>query len=209
MKKFLAALCALGSAAIATPAIAADPPVVDICGSAFVSGGIACKGYYGGNLLQGGVGSTTDAQIQAILTDLLDGSPAPSNSQPGYAPPYPVMDFSHILGSIDGTNGNPVYNFGSLNLSGLTLFGAHFGNSIDSDVNNVTAFWLLDLGANTTHSISVTDTQGRGVSNAQVFATGVRGAVPEPATWAMMLLGFGAIGMASRRRRAQVLPQIA
>jgi hypothetical protein len=28
----------------------------------------------------------------------------------------------------------------------------------------------------------------------------VRGAVPEPGTWAMMLLGFGAIGMATRRR---------
>lgn len=28
----------------------------------------------------------------------------------------------------------------------------------------------------------------------------VKGAVPEPATWAMMLLGFGAIGFAMRRR---------
>jgi len=34
---------------------------------------------------------------------------------------------------------------------------------------------------------------------------GIRGflvAVPEPATWAMMLLGFGAIGLAFRRRRS-------
>ena len=34
------------------------------------------------------------------------------------------------------------------------------------------------------------------------------GAVPEPATWAMMLLGFGGIGFAMRRRR-QALPQLA
>ncbi|MBA2466428.1 MAG: PEPxxWA-CTERM sorting domain-containing protein, partial [Sphingomonas sp.] len=27
------------------------------------------------------------------------------------------------------------------------------------------------------------------------------GAVPEPATWAMMLIGFGATGAAMRRRR--------
>jgi hypothetical protein len=30
---------------------------------------------------------------------------------------------------------------------------------------------------------------------------GVAAAVPEPATWGMMLLGFAGIGMAMRRRR--------
>jgi hypothetical protein len=37
------------------------------------------------------------------------------------------------------------------------------------------------------------------------------GSVPEPATWAMMLLGFGGIGFAMRHRRRtqEVLPQIA
>ena len=34
-------------------------------------------------------------------------------------------------------------------------------------------------------------------------------AVPEPATWAMMLLGFGAIGFAMRRRRSPPLAQVA
>ena len=34
-------------------------------------------------------------------------------------------------------------------------------------------------------------------------------AVPEPATWGMMLLGFGAMGMAMRRRRRPVLAQVA
>ena len=35
------------------------------------------------------------------------------------------------------------------------------------------------------------------------------GSVPEPATWAMMLLGFGGIGMAMRARRKKGLVQIA
>ena len=34
-------------------------------------------------------------------------------------------------------------------------------------------------------------------------------AVPEPSTWAMFLLGFGAIGFRLRRRRAADLPQLA
>ena len=35
------------------------------------------------------------------------------------------------------------------------------------------------------------------------------GVVPEPSTWAMMLLGFGAIGYSVRRRRKAMLPQAA
>lgn len=36
----------------------------------------------------------------------------------------------------------------------------------------------------------------------------VGAAVPEPGTWVMMLLGFGGISMAMRRRREQVLPHL-
>jgi hypothetical protein len=39
--------------------------------------------------------------------------------------------------------------------------------------------------------------------------TGVIQAVPEPATWGLMLLGFGAMGMTLRRRRRPALAQIA
>jgi hypothetical protein len=40
------------------------------------------------------------------------------------------------------------------------------------------------------------------VDYAQRVDTGGGGAVPEPATWGMMLLGFAGIGLAMRRRRA-------
>ena len=48
-----------------------------------------------------------------------------------------------------------------------------------------------------------------GLSHLDVYDTTVP-AVPEPATWAMMLLGFGAIGVAMHRRRRQtsVLSQV-
>ena len=39
---------------------------------------------------------------------------------------------------------------------------------------------------------------------------GTIGAVPEPSTWAMMLLGFGGVGVAlRRRRRATFIAQLA
>jgi PEP-CTERM motif len=44
-------------------------------------------------------------------------------------------------------------------------------------------------------------TQGDPANDAAVLA-----AVPEPATWAMFLAGFGAIGFAMRRRKQAVLP---
>ena len=86
------------------------------------------------------------------------------------------------------------------------IFGAHFGNQPDAgDQNNISAFWLVNVGSTPTHTITITD--GKGVSNAAIYGYG--GAVPEPATWAMMLLGFGGIGMAMRRRRKKGLLQVA
>lgn len=41
------------------------------------------------------------------------------------------------------------------------------------------------------------------------FTTSNNPAVPEPATWAMMLIGFGAAGYSLRRRRAAMIAQIA
>ena len=47
-----------------------------------------------------------------------------------------------------------------------------------------------------------------GWSHVTWFDTGGT-AVPEPGTWAMMLLGFGATGFAMRRRRKPVMAQVA
>ncbi len=58
----------------------------------------------------------------------------------------------------------------------------------------------FDNMVNSTYRI---DLSGGGLTNtffAQI-GTGAVAAVPEPATWAMMLIGFGAIGVSLRRRR--------
>jgi hypothetical protein len=49
----------------------------------------------------------------------------------------------------------------------------------------------------------LTGPEGRGVDSLrQLRFGGIGGAVPEPATWAMMLFGFGGIGFAMRRRKS-------
>jgi hypothetical protein len=62
------------------------------------------------------------------------------------------------------------------------------------------------LDANTDYKFTYTSSvpsSGKVSGNASFYA------VPEPSTWAMMLLGFTGIGMAMRRRRRPALAQVA
>lgn len=48
------------------------------------------------------------------------------------------------------------------------------------------------------------------MSGSVIIASAISGAVPEPATWAMMLVGFGAVGFAMRKRKSAIaLAQLA
>ncbi|MBX3485685.1 PEPxxWA-CTERM sorting domain-containing protein [Phenylobacterium sp.] len=48
--------------------------------------------------------------------------------------------------------------------------------------------------------------EGWGLNSVVVTGSAVQASVPEPATWAMMLIGFGALGVSARRmRRVQAL----
>ena len=90
----------------------------------------------------------------------------------------------------------------------------HFDlSSINSITRTIPGFLLFTAGGtirydgfDPTPGIFQFSAQGTTITS---FSGTVLAAVPEPATWAMMLLGFGGIGMAMRRRRRPALAQLA
>jgi len=66
----------------------------------------------------------------------------------------------------------------------------------------------ISITAGVLNTLTITGL-GRGIGGYSGTLTFLPTAVPEPATWAMMLLGFGAVGFAMRRRRTAALLQIA
>lgn len=199
------AIMAAPAAAIAltaTPAQATLPTVVFTCDAGLTSpDAAACAGYYTGNLLNG---SAADIQNQKDALALLgftwggDWTALESSTSPDL-----VLTKEDVGGGLSGPNKDQL-NFGTT-LSGLTIIGAHFGN-VYGDAGNVSVFWLFNLLTPTDH---ITLDHKEGWSNAALYTTGQR-AVPEPATWAMMLFGMGAAGVAMRRgRKARPMAQIA
>ena len=101
-----------------------------------------------------------------------------------------------------GTSGNGTF-FSAI--TGSVTDGTAGG--VDIDFDNTPHLFTSAAGPFTlaVRDLSVTN----GDTNTPITGTIRTLAVPEPATWAMMLLGFGGIGFAMRRRRQPTLAQVA
>jgi hypothetical protein len=189
MKKMLYMSKVAIFATLAAPAFLAAPAqaaltVVSPCDPALTTpGAVACAGYYSGNLLNG---SATDIANQQAAIASLPGDFVFDGNWDALDPLFKVESLSNI---------NQI-NFGKT-LYGSTIIGAHFGN-VDGPAGNVSVFWLFDFGSTGAQYVSLNNTQG--FSNAVLYTTAA-GAVPEPGTWALMLLGFAALGGTMRARR--------
>jgi PEP-CTERM motif len=152
------------------------------------------------------------------VTDVFNG---PTSSYITYQKPSgQTGSFSDILSFSNDTAG--VFNlsvltqvvaavhFTTLTISGGTLSGPM--TLLDpwdiATVNGATTYALgsLNLGVGTYHiNLAGTAPLGTTWQGTVNFS-----AVPEPATWGLMLLGFGLMGASMRRRRTRVaLPQLA
>lgn len=125
---------------------------------------------------------------------------------------------TYDLGAILGIDALALWNedfsgIATLNLFGSTdgvLFAALLGVNPADGVNNLDyGPQVFSFGAVDTRYLRFDITncpqQPSGYDSCAIgevaFRTAATGAVPEPATWAMMLLGFGGIGYSMRRRR--------
>lgn len=129
-----------------------------------------------------------------------------------------------IGNAVSGTVSSPsgfTFQFGGLNSSGCNSTGNFFC------FKNTSATFPSPLPSSLALNFAVTsDTAGSWANYSGDFKIDWNGSannydlvsqiitartppVPEPATWAMMLLGFGGIGMAMRRRRSGALMQVA
>ena len=171
----------LSAASFAVPAQAALT-IVSACDKTVTNpDAVACAGYYSGNLLNG---SAIDIANQQEAIASLPGDFVFDGNWAALDPEFKIESLSNI---------NQM-NFGKT-LYGSTVIGAHFGN-VAGDAGNVSVFWLFDFGSDGAQFVALDDTQG--FSNAVLYTTG---AVPEPSTWALMLIGFGAVGGAMRAKR--------
>ncbi|MDP3870673.1 MAG: PEPxxWA-CTERM sorting domain-containing protein [Phenylobacterium sp.] len=172
---------ALGLGA-APAAQAALPIIVGACDVSDLSpAAIDCAGWYDGNLLNNSGTHVADQQeALALLGFDWDGD-------------WTAVDATKIAG---GGGDYKTYDFPGL-LDGLTYVGIHKGKGDDGFEG--TAFFKLDAD-----NLDVFTLNLKGGSDAVLYFTG-GSVVPEPATWAMMIIGFGAAGSmlrSSRRRRA-------
>lgn len=178
-KKFLAAM-ALGAAMSAAPAHAAIhlplPVVIPSCAVSglddIVPNAQACNGYYQGNLLNNA--SLLQQTLGLAGLGLVWNGVTIEKLDPGAA----TLNFNTVL-------------------NGLTWIGIHYGKGqgpVDVE-GGVTAFYRFDAGVNRdTFNIAPGS-----ISGVSLYATSP-GTVPEPAAWALMIVGFGFAGTAMRRR---------
>jgi len=176
----------------------ADLNVLRACDASFdiSPAAVACRGFYEGNLLNNSGDNT--AYQQLALAEL------------GF-----TWDGVNFLEEDTSTDGDPPMTsfLGQINfansLAGTFYFGIHFGNGMGSPGRGLggdtTAFYKVSGGA----GLDFINLNWNSGSTARLYGvipddgpdpdeTGV----PEPATWAMMILGFGAAGSMLRRRRS-------
>lgn len=168
-----------------------------------------------------GPGTTQNAFAQPIGSTGQYFSVGPSTTSPGtilLGAVGPLVSLSFIWGSIDTYNalhftdaaGNLLvgsqYNFTGSQIAALVPAPAN-GSQNSNPQNPIVTFLFSGLDQTLVGGFQMSSTQNAFEIDNIAMTTG---GVPEPTTWAMMLLGFGAVGFTMRRRKStSALTQLA
>ena len=153
---------------------------------------VACKGFYSGNLVAGSPSAIASQKAAlGLLGYKWDGA------------------FSKVE-TIASLNGAHSVMFNTV-LKGISFIALHFGGGTGGP-GEATAFYELDAGTGLARNTLTFAYDAS--SNAALYATNVRpigtgggsvGTVPEPASSALLIGGFGFVGGALRDKRAAVV----
>ena len=199
-----ASIPSVGQAAISISSVAATdpysgPPVTwnfDPAGTAFRTGGA---------IVSGAVANTHIPPLGSGASNYW--SVGPSDGTPGVLDLSSfgaIGEISFLWGSIDTYNVLEVLGPASVLLTSFT--GSSLGITPDSLTTRLVTLSFTDADIDAVTSLRLSS----GINAFETDNYSIRPPVPEPATWAMMLLGFGAVGLSFRRRRRErALLQIA
>ena len=115
--------------------------------------------------------------------------------------------FNNIAGTFGGTAGTANISFGTNLIADLNIQSASLGFtqlSVPGDL-------FTGPASNPTFNLGTFNLSGgftAGPATLTISQAAIA-AVPEPGTWAMMLIGFGAMGVSMRRRRTRQLVETA
>jgi len=158
--------------------------------------------------IDGAAGSFSNPTVQCTPTVNSCPSGQSFTDTVTFTTPTGYNSVSSILNSTFNTS-NPLtnLNFNSVVLNNGT---SNFAFNIVNGVFDSASREMIPLTANASNVLTITGTTFGDASYSGTLSFGATPAVPEPATWALMLMGFGAVGFSMRRKRsATALPQMA
>ena len=165
-----------------------------------------------------------DGSTNVDVTRVHNATTATGTSYINYQSPDPLTDgntsgsFSNMLTFYNDTagvynlsvltqlaaNGMADVNFTTLTLTGAGIPGGYavFGGPTSNGTAWTYAISDLALGVGT-YTVNLAGTANPDAAFQGTVKFNLAGGVPEPATWGLMLLGFGLMGSSMRRRRAR------
>lgn len=150
----------------------------------------------------GGSGNIANEPSASTVMFFLDANNAVLNAPNGFTTGFSFFYSSSTAATVnvyDGLNATG-------NLLGSIVLTAQFGDNCVGDPNGVFCNWTNAGVAFTGTALSI-DFGGTANQTAYdniTFGSSTAGGVPEAATWAMMIIGFGMVGAAARRRTAAI-----